>query len=95
MNIGSTIAAILGLGKVYAPKGKQLAVILGGQGKGQNFAQLAKPLLTYAAKVYLIGEDAQKIAADLAAAGLVHDNPNITLTHCHTLEKAVAQAWQD
>ncbi len=94
-NIGSTIAAILGLGKVYAPKGKQLAVILGGQGKGQNFAQLAKPLLTYAAKVYLIGEDAQKIAADLAAAGLVHDNPNITLTHCHTLEKAVAQAWQD
>lgn len=94
-NIGSTIAAILGLGKVYAPKGKQLAVILGGQGKGQNFAQLAKPLLTYAAKVYLIGEDAQKIAADLAEAGLVHDNPNITLTHCHTLEKAVAQAWQD
>ncbi|ECF7008250.1 UDP-N-acetylmuramoyl-L-alanine--D-glutamate ligase, partial [Salmonella enterica subsp. enterica] len=89
-NIGSTIAAILGLGKVYAPKGKKLAVILGGQGKGQNFAELAKPLMDYAQVVYFIGEDADKIAADLASAGLDTHNPaRIVLTKCQTLEQAV------
>lgn len=95
-NIGSTIAAILGLGKVYAPKGKKLAVILGGQGKGQNFAELAKPLMDYAQIVYLIGEDAGKIAADLASAGLTDNQPaGIVVRHCQTLAQAVNQAWQD
>ena len=95
-NIGSTIAAILGLGKVYAPKGKKLAVILGGQGKGQNFAELAKPLMEYAQVVYFIGEDADKIVADLASAGLdSHNSAGIVLTECQTLEQAVKQAWQD
>ena len=86
----------MGLGKVYAPKGKKLAVILGGQGKGQNFAELAKPLMDYAQVVYFIGEDADKIAADLASAGLDSHNPaGIVLTQCKTLEQAVNQAWQD
>ena len=95
-NIGSTIAAILGLGKVYAPKGKKLAVILGGQGKGQNFTELAKPLMNYAQVVYLIGEDADKIAADLASAGLADNNQaGVVIRHCQTLTQAVHQAWQD
>lgn len=88
-NIGSTIAAILGLGKVYQPKGKKLAVILGGQGKGQDFSPLAHPLLTYAKKIYLIGEDSDKIRRNLAMMGIDF------MQDCKTLENAVQQAWQD
>lgn len=95
-NIGSTVAAILGLGKVYQPKGKKLAVILGGQGKGQNFTELAKPLADYASQIYFIGEDAQKIEADLQAGFTkLTQEKKPHLTHCQTLENAVKQAWQD
>lgn len=94
-NIGSTIAGILGLGKVYAPKGKKLAVILGGQGKGQNFAELAEPLRQYVKTIYLIGTDAQKIADDLAKVGLSNKVGGLQFYHCQTLENAVSQAWQD
>ncbi|MFW2177791.1 MULTISPECIES: UDP-N-acetylmuramoyl-L-alanine--D-glutamate ligase [unclassified Moraxella] len=94
-NIGSTIAAILGLGKVYAPKGKKLAVILGGQGKGQDFAELAKPLRDYASQVYLIGQDAQIIADDLAKQGLDDQQTAVNISFCQTLANAVEQAWQD
>lgn len=90
-NIGSTIAGILGLGKVYAPKGKKLAVILGGQGKGQNFAELAEPLRQYAKTIYLIGEDAQKIADDLTD---IHEN-GLQISHCETLANAITKVWQD
>lgn len=94
-NIGSTIAAINGLGKVYAPKGKKLALILGGQGKGQNFAELAKPIRQFVSHVLLIGEDAQKIAEDLASQGLsLQTNENVTMTLCQTLSKAVELTWQ-
>lgn len=94
-NIGSTIAAINGLGNVYAPKGKKLAVILGGQGKGQNFAELAEPIRQFVSQVFLIGEDAQKIADDLASQGLTLDNSHdVTLTFCQTLANAVALTWQ-
>lgn len=91
-NIGSTIAGILGLGKVYAPKGKKLAVILGGQGKGQNFAELADVLSEFVSHIYLIGEDAQKIHDDLLGANLAK---SVVLKHCQTLEKAVLQAVAD
>lgn len=98
-NIGSTIAAILGLGKVYQPKGKKLAVILGGQGKGQDFSPLAHPLLTYAKKIYLIGEDSEKIRQNLAIMGIglqEHgDSTPTTMQSCGTLENAIHQAWQD
>lgn len=89
-NIGSTIAAILGLGKVYAPKGKKLAVILGGQGKGQNFIELSEPLLQYASHLYLIGQDAHVIANDLAKL-----NDYLLIKQSDTLENAIEQAWQD
>lgn len=91
-NIGSTIAGIRGLGKVYAPKGKKLAVILGGQGKGQNFAELSAVLSKFVSHIYLIGEDAQKIENDLLGANLAK---NIHLQHCQTLQNAVNQAVTD
>lgn len=90
-NIGSTIAAIVGLGKVYAPKGKKLALILGGQGKGQNFSELVEPIRQYVSHVYVIGEDASKIVVDLQDLAL---SPTITLTSCQTMSNAVALVWQ-
>mgnify|MGYP001506703273 CR=1 FL=1 len=94
-NIGSTMAAINGLGNVYAPKGKKLAVILGGQGKGQNFAELAKPIRQFVSHVFLIGEDAQKIADDLSKAGLgINNTAGVTFHHCHTMDNAVTGMWQ-
>lgn len=89
-NIGSTMAAINGLGKVYAPKGKKLALILGGQGKGQNFSELAAPIRQYVSHVYLIGEDAANIAADLSMQGLPVDNTaGVVIKSCKTLANAV------
>ena len=58
-NIGSTLAAIDGLGAVYGER--SLAIILGGLGKGQDFSD------KYAHSVYLIGADAGVIEKDLLA----------------------------
>lgn len=62
-NVGSTLAAINGLGN--AVRGK-LILILGGVGKGQDFAPLSAPLLKFAKAVVLIGEDGPKIGAAVA-----------------------------
>ena len=60
-------------------------VILGGDGKGQDFAPLAEPVARFARAVLLIGRDAPQIRAALADAGVpLHDAP--------TLEEAVGQA---
>jgi UDP-N-acetylmuramoylalanine--D-glutamate ligase len=63
-NVGATVAALTGLGA----EGKRLLVILGGDGKGQDFAPLAAPLAAHARAVALIGRDADRIAAVLADA---------------------------
>ncbi len=60
-NVGATVAALDGLGLDKAP-GK-LAVILGGDGKGQDFSPLAAPLARHARAVALIGRDAAAIDA--------------------------------
>ncbi|MBI2732756.1 MAG: UDP-N-acetylmuramoyl-L-alanine--D-glutamate ligase [Aquabacterium sp.] len=63
-NVGATVAALQGLGADLSP-GK-LVVILGGDGKGQDFAPLAEPVGRHARAVALIGRDAQAIEATLA-----------------------------
>jgi UDP-N-acetylmuramoylalanine--D-glutamate ligase len=55
-------------------------LILGGQGKGQDFAPLAGPVRERCAGVYLIGEDAAAIAAVVGGE------------RCETLARAVAGA---
>lgn len=65
-NVGATVAALLGLGADLSP-GK-LVIILGGDGKGQDFAPLADPVGRHARAVALIGRDARAIEAALAAA---------------------------
>lgn len=86
-NVGATEAAIVGLGEVYGER--SLAVILGGQGKGQNFMPLAALLNRYAHSVYLIGEDKPKIEQHLQAGGMT-----IPMTASDVLETAVRQASQ-
>ncbi len=60
-NVGATVAAINGLGEDKAP-GK-LLLILGGDGKGQDFAPLREPLARHARAVATIGRDAAAIEA--------------------------------
>jgi UDP-N-acetylmuramoylalanine--D-glutamate ligase len=67
-NVGATVAALDGLGADKAPA--KLVVILGGDGKGQDFAPLAAPVQRHARAVATIGRDAQAIEAALAATGV-------------------------
>ena len=65
-NVGATVAAIRGLGADRAPS--RLVVILGGDGKGQDFTPLAEPLRRHARAVATIGRDAAAIEAVAQAA---------------------------
>ncbi|KDB52868.1 hypothetical protein X805_16020 [Sphaerotilus natans subsp. natans DSM 6575] len=67
-NVGATVAALTGLGADRLPG--RLALILGGDGKGQDFSSLAAPVAAHARSVALIGRDAGEIAAVLADAAL-------------------------
>jgi UDP-N-acetylmuramoylalanine--D-glutamate ligase len=58
-NVGATVAALTGLGADRAPA--KLVVILGGDGKGQDFTPLAAPVERHARAVALIGRDAGAI----------------------------------
>jgi len=80
-NVGATVAALLGLGADKQPA--KLVVILGGDGKGQDFAPLASPVARHARAVALIGRDAAAIGAALADSG-------VPLQHHDSLPTAVA-----
>jgi UDP-N-acetylmuramoylalanine--D-glutamate ligase len=86
-NVGATVAALTGLGADRAPA--RLAVILGGDGKGQDFAPLAEPLQRHARAVALIGRDA---AAIEVAVGAALDAAGIARAHFATLEEATRWA---
>ena len=67
-NVGATVAALQGLGAERAPA--RLVVILGGDGKGQDFAPLAPAVAAYARAVALIGRDTPAIRQALASTGV-------------------------
>jgi UDP-N-acetylmuramoylalanine--D-glutamate ligase len=67
-NVGATVAALNGLGQDRAPA--KLAVILGGDGKGQDFAPLAEPLRRHARAAATIGKDAEALEDVLRTAGV-------------------------
>jgi UDP-N-acetylmuramoylalanine--D-glutamate ligase len=67
-NVGATVAALNGLGDDKAPA--KLFVILGGDGKGQDFAPLAEPVRRHVRAVATIGRDAAAIETALAATGV-------------------------
>jgi UDP-N-acetylmuramoylalanine--D-glutamate ligase len=67
-NVGATVAALTGLGQDRAPA--RLVVILGGDGKGQDFAPLAEPLRRHARAAATLGKDAEAIEAILQSQGV-------------------------
>jgi len=69
-NVGATVAALEGLGKTFGETGRQILLIAGGDGKGQDFGPLAGPCARYVRAVLLIGRDAPAIAAALAPSGV-------------------------
>jgi UDP-N-acetylmuramoylalanine--D-glutamate ligase len=76
-NVGATVAALHGLGV-----DRRLVVILGGDGKGQDFAPLSEPVSRYARAVVLIGRDAPALRDVLQHSG-------VKLLDAATLEEAV------
>lgn len=83
-NVGATLAAINGLGAE-----RRLVVILGGDGKGQNFHPLADALARHARAVVLIGRDAGRIRAAVADS-----LQQVPMLNAQTLPDAVRMAQQ-
>ena len=74
-NVGATLAAVQGLGR-------EMAIILGGEGKEQDFTPLRDALARHACAVALIGRDAHLIAAAIDGCG-------VSQRHCADLTEAV------
>jgi UDP-N-acetylmuramoylalanine--D-glutamate ligase len=79
-NVGATVAALNGLGADRS--GRRLLVILGGDGKGQDFSPLTEPVGRHVRFVALIGRDAAAIEAVLTGTG-------VTQARFDSLEAAV------
>jgi len=71
-NVGATVAALNGLGADRAPS--RLVVILGGDGKGQDFSPLVAPMQRHARAAALIGRDGPAIGVALADTGVALQN---------------------
>jgi UDP-N-acetylmuramoylalanine--D-glutamate ligase len=84
-NVGATVAALLGLGADKAPA--KLVVILGGDGKGQDFTPLADGVRRHVRAVALIGRDAGRIEQALASTG-------VTLQRFETLQAATRWCFE-
>ena len=77
-NVGATLAAVRGLGAE-----RRLVMIMGGDGKGQDFRPLAEPLARHARAVLLIGRDApvlrEQVGPALSEAGVaLEDAPDLS-----------------
>jgi UDP-N-acetylmuramoylalanine--D-glutamate ligase len=80
-NVGATVAALTGLGLE-----RKLVLILGGEGKGQDFSPLAGPVQRHVRAVVLIGRDAPLIKEVLPR--------NIPMFDAASMEEAVTLAAQ-
>jgi len=81
-NVGATVAALNGLGAE-----RKVVVILGGEGKGQDFSPLAEPVARFARAVVLIGRDAALIREQIQFTG-------VPLLDASTLPEAVKLATE-
>lgn len=79
-NVGATVAALTGLGA-----DRKVTVIMGGDGKGQDFSPLAEPIARYARAAVLIGRDAALIRDAIQLSG-------VPLLEAKTLPEAVLAA---
>jgi UDP-N-acetylmuramoylalanine--D-glutamate ligase len=79
-NVGATVAALKGLARPGV-------LIVGGVGKGQDFAPLAEPIREYMHTVLVIGQCSPDIKRDIEYTGM-------NIVPCESLESAVHQAAQ-
>ncbi|PUE08252.1 UDP-N-acetylmuramoyl-L-alanine--D-glutamate ligase [Limnohabitans sp. T6-20] len=79
-NVGATVAALQGLGA-----DRRVVVILGGDGKGQDFSPLRDPVSRFARGVVLIGRDGPRMREVLQDSG-------VPLQDAADMHAAVAQA---
>jgi UDP-N-acetylmuramoylalanine--D-glutamate ligase len=84
-NVGATVAALNGLGEDKSPS--KLVVILGGDGKGQDFSPLATPVQRHVRAVATLGRDAEAIEQVLRYTG-------VPVQRHATLEEATRWAFQ-
>jgi UDP-N-acetylmuramoylalanine--D-glutamate ligase len=75
-NVGATLAALQGMGR-------KVAIILGGDGKGQDFSPLRDAVKSHGRAVALIGRDARAIAEAIDGCG-------IAPMFCADMDEAVA-----
>ncbi|MEW5966767.1 MAG: UDP-N-acetylmuramoyl-L-alanine--D-glutamate ligase [Pseudomonadota bacterium] len=78
-NVGATEAALYGMGR------RRAVVILGGDGKGQDFGPLKAAVAANARAAVLIGRDAPQIEAAIAGSG-------VETRHAASLDEAVETA---
>ena len=79
-NVGATVAALAGLGA-----DRKLVLILGGEGKGQDFSPLADPVARYVRAVVLLGRDAPVIRVAL-------EGSRVALLEAASMAEAVSLA---
>ena len=80
-NVGATVAALEGLGA----NGTKLVVILGGDGKGQDFSPIAQSMSRHARGAVLIGRDAPFIEKALQGSAF-------PIVHAKDMPEAVQKA---
>lgn len=81
-NVGAVLAAVKG----FAAQKRRVMILMGGDGKGQDFSPLAPALKEATGAVALIGRDAPKIAEVLEETG-------VPLARFTSLEEAVEWLW--
>ena len=86
-NVGATVAALEGLGGL----GQKVVVILGGDGKGQDFSPLREAVAAHARAAVLIGRDGPLIGAAIAAVAAAQNKP-VPVESASDMEDAVRRA---
>lgn len=81
-NVGAVLAAVKG----FAAQKRRVMILMGGDGKGQDFSPLAPALKEAAGAVALIGRDAPKLEEVLRPTG-------VPLARFTSLEEAVEWLW--
>ena len=84
-NVASTLVALAAMSEQRCDEAPKVHLILGGQGKGQDFSALAPAVASSCRAVYLIGQDAPAIAAAVRDTG-------VSVHECGQLEQALATA---
>lgn len=84
-NIGASVAALIGLGERTKSQGK-IVLLLGGQGKGQDFIEMIDPITQYCRVVVTMGENGSALYELL--------KPHINTLQAKDMQQAVELAKQ-